>query len=559
MKTKQEKKYIVCALIAFIGFVYIARFWIPITYAVNDDTTMKSIASGAMSGTPDGHLIFVQYILGAVIAGLYKCYNGIDWYGSSMLAIVLISVFAFIYRSSKLFKQNYIFGIISVLSVFVVVIFEHFVNFQFTVVSAIAAAAAIFFYNTIDPTDKCYQWDYVVVLLLAWLSYCVRYDTFIMALPFAGVSLLFKKVKWNEKIIVGTILFIGLLAIVLIENRAYSAAEWQAYKRYNIDRSTVYDYYDVPDYEQNKELYDSLDMSSYDVENLSNYNLYMIEGIEAGKIQKIAAYSETEWMEGTSLTTRISEAFRVLKKGYFQNRTILVNILAKLIIVANVWFEIKNRKRTIWLNILFVFIEIVLAFYLGYQGRILTRVMSALFCIEFFSALSIWCDEHYIEMPNLIECKLSKFVLACMVALSVWMFFEIKENQQNTYQENVEAEQLYSYFQSNPNNVYLMNAYDIWFYTDNFEVFEEFKVKNFLKLGEWSSFSPVETTEIERYGIKKVDDSLINNNKIFLVYKKPSEAITDHYLEKYRNIEWVKIDEIQISQEKVPVYRLNGF
>lgn len=66
---------------ALVGFLIISRIFIPITYAVNDDTTMKAIASGAMSGSPDGHLIFVKYALGVVIALLYRLFGEIDWYG----------------------------------------------------------------------------------------------------------------------------------------------------------------------------------------------------------------------------------------------------------------------------------------------------------------------------------------------------------------------------------------------------------------------------------------------------------------------------------------------
>ena len=53
----------ICGLAVYqaMGFVY----------AIADDVIMRDIASGAFTGTPDGHLFFVQYALGRTISSLY--------------------------------------------------------------------------------------------------------------------------------------------------------------------------------------------------------------------------------------------------------------------------------------------------------------------------------------------------------------------------------------------------------------------------------------------------------------------------------------------------------
>ena len=66
----------ICGLAVYqtMGFVY----------AIADDVIMRDIASGAFTGTPDGHLFFVQYALGRTISSLYRINGRADWYGFFM-------------------------------------------------------------------------------------------------------------------------------------------------------------------------------------------------------------------------------------------------------------------------------------------------------------------------------------------------------------------------------------------------------------------------------------------------------------------------------------------
>ena len=233
-------------------------------------------------------------------------------------------------------------------------------------------------------------------------------------------------------------------------------------------------------------------------------------------------------------------------------------MLAKMVILANLWFEFKNRRKTGWLNLLFLAVEAALVVYLALDGRILTRVMTALFLIEFYSALSIWCREHQECMGMMLKSKISKLALVGMVVLSGFMIFDVYENQKVQYEDNLEWEKLQAFYQMNSENVYFTNTYYIWQYTDNFNVFEKNTLKNYSKLGEWSSFSPVEDEELNRYGITDVDEALIEKENVYLIYEEPFEAITDHYLEQYNGVEWNQVDEVIIAGETVPVYKLQG-
>ncbi len=87
---------------------------VPFIYDINDDVAMRNVAAGVITGSPDAHLLHIKYLLGLVISGLYQCFPGLDWYGLTMIGVVLLSFALCLYRglvSEKGdFLENYICG-----------------------------------------------------------------------------------------------------------------------------------------------------------------------------------------------------------------------------------------------------------------------------------------------------------------------------------------------------------------------------------------------------------------------------------------------------------------
>ena len=70
-------------------------------YAIADDVIMRDIASGAFTGTPDGHLIFIRYVLGFCISRLYMLNRTVDWYGYFMAGALFLGLAAVLPRSFR--------------------------------------------------------------------------------------------------------------------------------------------------------------------------------------------------------------------------------------------------------------------------------------------------------------------------------------------------------------------------------------------------------------------------------------------------------------------------
>ena len=79
-----------------VGFIFLAMavnllliflaYLLGATYlATNDDTAIRSFASGSYSGEPSPYLVFVQYPLGFLLSGLYTWFPCVSWYGLFLL------------------------------------------------------------------------------------------------------------------------------------------------------------------------------------------------------------------------------------------------------------------------------------------------------------------------------------------------------------------------------------------------------------------------------------------------------------------------------------------
>ena len=62
--------------------------------------------------------------------------------------------------------------------------------------------------------------------------------------------------------------------MMLIEKTAYQSEAWKEFQAFNNLRSEVYDFYGIPDFEENQDFYESINMDECEVQALENYSLF---------------------------------------------------------------------------------------------------------------------------------------------------------------------------------------------------------------------------------------------------------------------------------------------
>ena len=548
----------------FFIFLAVVFLMIPVTYAINDDTAMRDIASGAMSGTPDYHLVFVKAALGALLSAVYRYFPGIDWYGLVWMGLVILSAALILWKILSICEKrgrNLLAASVLFLSVFALTGLGHLVSFQFTVVAGIVAGTAVFLYCLDDSSGKKEYRMAALVILLIWISFCVRENVLLMAVPFGGLIILYKKEPVKKKALMASIACAGLAGIMVLEVFSYSSAEWKSYKDYNTARSVIYDYYGVPPYEENREFYDSIGLQEYDVVNLERYQLVFVDDLENGKMQQIADYAEQRYREQNSLTARVMAGVRIAVQGELGKETLVLNLLAKALVLLNIITGIRYRKKALWLvNAGFLLCEGALTFYLGYEGRLPSRVMAALLIIEFLAALAVFFSERRNTVPKTAK-KIPGWtagLLIVLLAAAAWQFTVIRERQLQSTAANQEYELLQSYYREHPGQVYFIPATWTAGYTENFHIRKEARLDNGFSLGGWTTFLPVHEQGLKKFGIEDENTALIENDNVYLIFNTPSSRITAYYEQKYEDVQWTETDTAPVYGMEVPVFKISG-
>ena len=154
-KARMAAAFLLALLITAVYFAF-AYTRMPFIYDINDDVAMRNVAAGVITGTPDAHLIFVKYVLGILISGLYRGFPGWDWYGIVMIGIILFSLAVILYRGLAE-KKSIIWKIVytaAALLLFTCIGLRHIAVFQWTVTAAFAGVAGIFLFYTSTTEDR---------------------------------------------------------------------------------------------------------------------------------------------------------------------------------------------------------------------------------------------------------------------------------------------------------------------------------------------------------------------------------------------------------------------
>lgn len=220
-----------------IFFIGLLSYFMPIMYEENDDPVMLAIASGIYSGIPDAHLVFINYLYGWIVSGLYKLYSGIEWYTVLFLIIHLIAFSIIIWEIIN--KEISIVYKILYMSSFYLLEAWIIFKFQFTTTAAICALSGIILFISDNNKQK------LLGILLFLIATLIRFEAAFLVLIIC-LPLFFYRLKTNYKsksYLIQITLFIALPILAkAIDYKIYNSDdEWKNYKEYNYLRGKIND------------------------------------------------------------------------------------------------------------------------------------------------------------------------------------------------------------------------------------------------------------------------------------------------------------------------------
>ena len=553
--------FIICS--AFFGSLY---FFGGIHYAVNDDIAMREIASGVRSGMFDGHLVYIKYPLGWFISKLYSLASkNVDWYGVVLLSALLISASLITYCVNYNVKDKWLETCFHLLNI--LVIMRHIFFFQWTICAMYCGMAGVIYYFSITYDDKYHRLiQKVIAMCMLWLCYLIRDKVLFIVVAISALLVLYKefiickkaKTALSNSLVLGLVLILGAGGIEIIHDYAYSSADWQAYDEFNKARSLLYDFYKLPDYEENQEFYLQENISVNTYNNLKKYSLLYDPEIDAELITEIVNYSKNSIVDSGSNLKRAMINFKALifSKNYFWTKCIML-----LMCFAFFFFVYRYKK---WgLGILGgcqLIIWSAIMFYIVYGGRYPDHIIYTMAIVFIIQYEALCLQILNIETSILMNKKYFIQGMAAIAAAGcVVMFDDLNVRSQQTDAMNYSRDQIKNYMTNNSENLYILPVLTFAKYTDRFEmVHAEYNGKQ-LTTGGWLSHSPLIEQRMKLMGIMKNPEDFVNNDNIYILNWDGTSM--DYILQSIGEtcqsiVECTVADVIETTEGRMNVYSL---
>ena len=545
------------------GIIFCLFFYknFSISYFINDDTTMRNIASGAYTGRPDGHLIFVKYALGKIISLFYIIAPYIDWYGTILFTTHFLCLILILGRVLNWFKhKNKYFVLVITILIFFIIDIDNLTNsFQFTTTAAICGVTALFLFITIPRNVQKLEMfvNYLIILGLVWLSFCIRDKVLLMFVPFAIVLWLYRIFSEKEnrkKYIILCVMILAVLgSVICVEKIAYRSTEWQEYTEFNKARSEILDYYGYPDYDVHRSFYQEQGISREQYNLLKVGTLNFSSGMTKEKYISVAQYAKSIFREENSFRTRMKEA---LKNTCYYSLYIMSNENQAIILLIYFFILLfsANKKQygiLVTLIAIFFFREMIYL-YLFFKGRFLERIYETMILCDYFLLAGFMLHLDILGKVHLKKGIIEKTLLIgilLLVAIPVCCAYFNTQESNLTNTETI----LKNYCSSNQEKRYILDLSGYSSGYDAFTVKRENTYINYLTMYGWSCNSELYLNKKKSMGIEDIDKALLTKDT-FLIETASSVGnnILDIILEYYNscgiNVTYKTVDEISVGQ-----------
>lgn len=515
----------------------------PVFY-LNDDVTMRSILSGAYTGTPDGHAIYMQYPLTGGLAFLYDIMPFIPW----MDIFFAGCIWACMSLVAVSFKNKWV-GILCASVLFL----PFFWYMHYTIIAAATAATGMYL---ICKGEKC-----LCSLFFVWISYMIRAQVGLLSLPFVCAALCWQvlcvNAPWKQRFLhifkYAGILLAGFVLIWGIHSVFYENEEWQEYQKFNEERTQLYDYTDFHSNGKYAQEYDEYGMTLEEYNLLYSYNLMLDEKITGQKLQEIGQKIDDSRGMGKDTLVAIKES---VYKYYIQCRYHdfpynYIWIVGICILCAG--FLVQKR----WSSLIYVFVleagRSAVWIYLILQGRFPERVSLSLYLMELLLLLGMGMSATV--LPRKIK-KIPVWEISITILLVLNAGFLIWTGMKVDVRNQIQKEWdcLKEYCAGKPENLYFLDVLSSVKYSDRLG---EEDSSNLMLLGGWLTKSPLAKERMEKWGGRDAAEVLYNNERAYLVVAADKSTMVAEYFEnRFTDKQLVLKDSCEWEEAAFQIYCL---
>ena len=588
---KQENCIWTGLLLLVLLFVIGCRY--DYYFDLNDDVLMKDILAGIYTGAPQGHNIQMLWPVSAFISLLYRVAGNLPCYGLFLCICQYGSVAMVVCRSLSFCRTRWgkVLMLVTEGLLTLGLLLNQLVCLQYTVTCTMLASAAAFLFVTtdIELSAKEFIKKNTGVILLVILAFLIRSEMLLLVTPLICVA---GVMKWgSEKVIftkehavkylavIGGIV-VGLGLSMVCHNLAYGSDEWKKFTEYFDNRTELYDFQVLPEYEPHKDFYEGIGLAESERELLDNYNFGLSEEIDEKIVGQVAEYAAQNRSAEKPLTERLLTAF-----GNYYRRTVYgpehnesdfpwnrIIILAYVAVFAT---AIPDKEKNLIVRLFQIVwklgflgvIRSVLWIWLISRDRVPPRISVSMYMMEFcilIGMLLVQIQKLRREEADAKNQKIWPLLIGALfafygVAVLLPSFTKTDADVEVKAENNICYNALYSYLSQKENrkNFYFIDVYSSVAYTE--KVFENVdnSLDNYDIMGGWACKSPIWKEKLATFAIDNMQEAFISREDVFYVQRTGKDTTWLYQYYKDQGIK-IQMEPMEEPIEDFEIYRICG-
>lgn len=543
---------------------------LPFYLELNDDALIQALSSGAFTGVPETHNIQMLFPGSLLLSLLYRLAGGIPWYGLLLLFLqalcVLLVLGQVFFRIRK--GSDRVAAMILASGLFLTVLYPHFLFLTYTFTAGmLSATAVLLILNDGDGEGARSEKRKVagrepnnrqLAIILVVIAFCLRSELLLLTFPFVLLAFLFRVDRFRREngtgkgfLLYGRILLwmMGLMAVCFLSDQiAYSRKDWREFRALFDARTRLYDFERIPSYQENRNFYQTIGLAETDVTLLQNYNFALDPQIDAEKMRLVAEEANRMEAKMHPPASRLKKAVSIyvwrlhhfVLPVSFRDSNTDMPYLAIVLLLYLLVFLIMHRTGVLWKLALLFLCRSTLWTYMIYNGRIMNRVMHSLLLVELFFLIGMVLPELGKEW-DVGKKRLSVAGFALLVAASLLFVPGQMRNASGEVRKREEFNRPYEKMLASLEQKKGFTFVDVYSSVDY--TVKALGKQSLLKptketlAGGWAAKSPLYEKKLRHFGIRNMEEGLLQENVTFLAEKEEDLSwLTDYYRDRKENV-----------------------
>ena len=543
---------------------------LPFYLELNDDALIQALSSGAFTGVPETHNIQMLFPGSLLLSLLYRLAGGIPWYGLLLLFLqalcVLLVLRQVFFRIRK--GSDRVAAMILASGLFLTALYQHFLFLTYTFTAGmLSATAVLLILNDGDGKGTRGEKRKVaerepnnrpLAIILVVIAFCLRSELLLLTFPFVLLAFLFRVDRFRREngtgkgfLLYGRILLwmMGLMAVCFLSDQiAYSRKDWREFRALFDARTRLYDFERIPSYQENRNFYQTIGLAEIDVTLLQNYNFALDPKIDAEKMRLVAEEANRMEAKMHPPASRLKKAVSIYAWRLhhlalpvsFRDSNTDMPYLAIVLLLYLLVFLIMHRTGVLWKLVLLFLCRSTLWTYMIYNGRIMNRVMHSLLLVELFFLIGMVLPELGKEW-DVGKKRLSVAGFIVLVAASLLFVPRQMRNASGEVRKREEFNRPYEKMLASLEQKKGFTFIDVYSSVDY--TVKALGKQSLLKptketlAGGWAAKSPLYEKKLRHFGIRNMEEGLLQENVTFLAEKEEDlNWLTDYYRDRKENV-----------------------